>query len=216
MAKPLVRGAVKTRLAAKLGDDEALAVYERLLLGTLAQAELLEGTDLVLAEAREDGSHAGPVGRPAGRSARRPSGTLAPPRAARRHARRPPCRRVRRSLRRRRRVRRRRQQRQPAHPRHLPRAGVRATWRAAPAARSHRPRPGRRWRLLPHRARRGDVEGSRRRRHRPPHLVTDEHSVAPGLHAARRASTRTRGGATAAVDGRRRARRSRRARAPRR
>jgi len=75
MAKPLVRGAVKTRLAAELGDDEALAVYERLLLGTLAQAELLEGTDLVLAEAREDGSHAGPVGDPpadplAGRPAR--------------------------------------------------------------------------------------------------------------------------------------------------
>ena len=41
MAKPLVRGAVKTRLAAQIGDDEALAVYERLLLGTLAQAELL-------------------------------------------------------------------------------------------------------------------------------------------------------------------------------
>jgi len=74
MAKPLVRGAVKTRLAAELGDDEALAVYERLLLGTLAQAELLGGTDLVLAEAREDGSHTGPVGDPpadplAGRSA---------------------------------------------------------------------------------------------------------------------------------------------------
>jgi radical SAM protein with 4Fe4S-binding SPASM domain len=64
MAKPLVRGEVKTRLAAELGVDAALAVYERLLLGTLAQAELLEGTDLVLAEAREDGSHAGPVGDP--------------------------------------------------------------------------------------------------------------------------------------------------------
>jgi glycosyltransferase A (GT-A) superfamily protein (DUF2064 family) len=64
MAKPLVPGAVKTRLAAELGVDEALAVYERLLLGTLAQAEFLESTDLVLAEAREDGSHAGPVGDP--------------------------------------------------------------------------------------------------------------------------------------------------------
>ena len=124
MAKPLVRGAVKTRLAAELGDDEALAVYERLLLGTLAQAELLEGTDLVLAEAREDGEPRRPGRRPAGRSARRPPGPLAPPRAARRHARRPPCRRVRRSLRRRRRPRSDRQQRQPAHPRHLPRAGV--------------------------------------------------------------------------------------------
>jgi len=75
MAKPLVRGAVKTRLAAELGVDEALAVYERLLLGTLAQAERLEGTDLVLAEAQEDGSHAGSAGDPpadplAGRPAR--------------------------------------------------------------------------------------------------------------------------------------------------
>ena len=61
MAKPLVRGAVKTRLAAQLGDDGALAVYEHLLLGTLAQAELLEGTDLVLAEARRDSSPAGPA-----------------------------------------------------------------------------------------------------------------------------------------------------------
>ena len=50
MAKPLVRGTVKTRLAAHLGDAAALAVYERLLLGTLAQAESLAGTDLVLAE----------------------------------------------------------------------------------------------------------------------------------------------------------------------
>jgi rSAM/selenodomain-associated transferase 1 len=50
MAKPLVRGTVKTRLAAQLGDDEALAVYERLLLGTLTQAERLPDTELVLAE----------------------------------------------------------------------------------------------------------------------------------------------------------------------
>jgi hypothetical protein len=62
MAKPLVRGAVKTRLAAQLGDDEALAVYERLLMGTLAQAELLQSADLVLAEA----SAGGGVGRAAG------------------------------------------------------------------------------------------------------------------------------------------------------
>src|SRR5450756_1176450 len=64
MAKPLVRGAVKTRLAAQLGDDEALAVYERLLLGTLAQAELLQGTDLVLAEASADGGGVGRAARP--------------------------------------------------------------------------------------------------------------------------------------------------------
>ena len=35
MARPLVRGSVKTRLARALGDDAALAVYERLLRGTL-------------------------------------------------------------------------------------------------------------------------------------------------------------------------------------
>ena len=65
MAKPLVRGTVKTRLAAQFGDDEALAVYERLLLGTLAQAELLQGTDLVLAEARAKGGGAGRAAGPA-------------------------------------------------------------------------------------------------------------------------------------------------------
>jgi len=73
MAKPLVRGAVKTRLAAKLGDDEALAVYERLLLGTLAQAESLRDTDLVLAEASADG---GGVGRAAGPAQDPPSDPL--------------------------------------------------------------------------------------------------------------------------------------------
>lgn len=64
MARPLVRGRVKTRLAAQLGDDEALAVYERLLLGTLAQAELLQGTDLVLAEGSADGGGVGRAARP--------------------------------------------------------------------------------------------------------------------------------------------------------
>ena len=59
MAKPLVRGAVKTRLAARLGDDGALAVYERLLLGTLTQAELLGGTELALAEAGAEGAGVG-------------------------------------------------------------------------------------------------------------------------------------------------------------
>ncbi len=74
MAKPLVRGAVKTRLAAEIGDDEALAVYGRLLLGTLAQAESLRDTDLVLAEASADG---GGVGRAAGPAQDPPSDPLA-------------------------------------------------------------------------------------------------------------------------------------------
>ena len=51
MAKPLVRGAVKTRLAEELGPDEALAVYAGLLRGTLRQAELLDDATLALAEA---------------------------------------------------------------------------------------------------------------------------------------------------------------------
>ena len=51
MARPLVRGAVKTRLARALGDDGALAVYERLLQGTLNAAEQVPGAALVLAEA---------------------------------------------------------------------------------------------------------------------------------------------------------------------
>jgi rSAM/selenodomain-associated transferase 1 len=51
MARPLVRGVVKTRLATALGDDGALAVYERLLRGTLDAAEQVRGARLVLAEA---------------------------------------------------------------------------------------------------------------------------------------------------------------------
>jgi len=75
MARPLARGAVKTRLAAQVGDDEALAIYARLLLGTLAQAELLQGTDLVLAEAGAEGAGVGRADDPpsdplAGRSGR--------------------------------------------------------------------------------------------------------------------------------------------------
>ncbi len=76
MAKRLVRGTVKTRLAATLGEDEALAVYERLLLGTLAQAELLRDTGLVLAEASADG---GGVGRAAGPGTEPPSDLAGPP-----------------------------------------------------------------------------------------------------------------------------------------
>ncbi len=46
-----MRGAVKTRLAGSIGDDAALALYGRLLAGTLGQAERLEGVTLVMAEA---------------------------------------------------------------------------------------------------------------------------------------------------------------------
>jgi radical SAM protein with 4Fe4S-binding SPASM domain len=56
MAKSLVRGTVKTRLAAQIGDDEALAVYQRLLHGTLAQAESVKDVDLVLAVAIPSGA----------------------------------------------------------------------------------------------------------------------------------------------------------------
>ncbi len=54
MAKPLLRGAVKTRLAARIGADEALALYARLLDATLAQAEQVRGASRVLAEAPAD------------------------------------------------------------------------------------------------------------------------------------------------------------------
>jgi rSAM/selenodomain-associated transferase 1 len=55
MARPLVRGSVKTRLAQALGDDGALAVYKRLLLGTLDSAERVHGAKLILAETPEGG-----------------------------------------------------------------------------------------------------------------------------------------------------------------
>lgn len=59
MARPLVPGAVKTRLARALGDEGALAVYTRLLCGTLAAAEQVPAVTLVLAEApAADGSAA--------------------------------------------------------------------------------------------------------------------------------------------------------------
>jgi radical SAM protein with 4Fe4S-binding SPASM domain len=51
MARPLVRGAVKTRLAAEVGADAALAVYARLLGDTLDRVERLEGAERLLAEA---------------------------------------------------------------------------------------------------------------------------------------------------------------------
>ena len=68
MARPLVRGTVKRRLAATLGDDEALAVYARLLAGTLDAAERLAGATPVIAEAQDgDVPAADPL---AGRTAR--------------------------------------------------------------------------------------------------------------------------------------------------
>jgi rSAM/selenodomain-associated transferase 1 len=68
MGRPLVRGAVKTRLATTLGDDGALEVYARLLRGTLDAAERVTDARLVLAEAPEPGT---PVDDPlAGRDAR--------------------------------------------------------------------------------------------------------------------------------------------------
>ena len=62
MAKPLIRGAVKTRLAQELGPDEALAVYAGLLRGTLTQAESLDDATLVLAEAQPEGGAGRAVG----------------------------------------------------------------------------------------------------------------------------------------------------------
>ncbi len=78
MARPLVRGAVKTRLARALTDDGALAVYERLLRGTLDAAEQVHGATLVLAQApttsvtasREAAGSPGPADPLAARSAR--------------------------------------------------------------------------------------------------------------------------------------------------
>ena len=68
MARPLVRGAVKTRLARAIGDDAALALYERLLRRTLDAAEQVPGAALVLAESP---AQAEPAADPlAGRSAR--------------------------------------------------------------------------------------------------------------------------------------------------
>jgi radical SAM protein with 4Fe4S-binding SPASM domain len=58
MAKPLVSGTVKTRLARELGPDEALAIYAGLLRGTLRQGELLSNVTLVLALAEEAGGRA--------------------------------------------------------------------------------------------------------------------------------------------------------------
>lgn len=55
MARPLVRGAVKTRLTDTLGEDGALATYERLLRSTLEAAERVSGAALVLAEAPASG-----------------------------------------------------------------------------------------------------------------------------------------------------------------
>ena len=56
MARPLVRGAVKTRLARALGDDGALTLYARLLRETLDSAERVAGAALVLAETPAGGA----------------------------------------------------------------------------------------------------------------------------------------------------------------
>jgi uncharacterized protein len=74
MARPLVRGAVKTRLAQALGDDGALGLYTRLLCGTLDGAERVPGAELILAEAPAETVAAGAAPAPAdplaGRNAR--------------------------------------------------------------------------------------------------------------------------------------------------
>ena len=69
MARRLVRGAVKRRLAARLGDDEALAVYASLLSSTLTQAERLDGVELILAVPAATGGEAAASDPLAGRSA---------------------------------------------------------------------------------------------------------------------------------------------------
>ena len=69
------RGAVKTRLAAAIGHDDALRVYRELLGGTLRSAEQLTGVELVLALADDQVS---PVVAGAGAAAPQPS----PPPAA--------------------------------------------------------------------------------------------------------------------------------------
>ena len=53
MAKPLVTGRVKTRLAAAIGADAALAVYRRLLAAAIAGAEQVAGVSPVLALASD-------------------------------------------------------------------------------------------------------------------------------------------------------------------
>jgi radical SAM protein with 4Fe4S-binding SPASM domain len=57
IARPLLPGEGKRRLAAEIGADAALQIYGRLLRGTLAQAEALDGVTLVLAEAPADGTY---------------------------------------------------------------------------------------------------------------------------------------------------------------
>ncbi|HSL95832.1 MAG TPA: DUF2064 domain-containing protein [Thermoleophilia bacterium] len=49
MARELIPGRVKTRLAADVGDARALEIYSGLLAGTLTQVDLLEGCARVLA-----------------------------------------------------------------------------------------------------------------------------------------------------------------------
>jgi mycofactocin biosynthetic radical S-adenosylmethionine protein MftC len=71
MARRPVRGAVKRRLAAHIGDDAALAVYLDLLTGTLDQAERLEDVELVLAAPPGGGDDALGHGAPEAAGSRR-------------------------------------------------------------------------------------------------------------------------------------------------
>ncbi len=78
MARPLVRGAAKSRLTRALGDDGALGVYERLLRETLDSAERVPDAALVLAETRPPpGRRAKPL-RPSPAAAKPPSSTRSP------------------------------------------------------------------------------------------------------------------------------------------
>ena len=49
MARRPLAGAVKTRLAATIGDQAALAAYRRLLADVIASGQELDRTELVLA-----------------------------------------------------------------------------------------------------------------------------------------------------------------------
>jgi len=64
MAREPIRGRVKTRLAAEVGDARALEIYSGLLAGTLAQVDLLDGCSRVLAVAGAPGVPLSPPAAP--------------------------------------------------------------------------------------------------------------------------------------------------------
>jgi len=64
MAREPIRGRVKTRLAADVGDARALEIYSGLLAGTLAQVDLLDGCSRVLAVAGAPGDPLSPPAAP--------------------------------------------------------------------------------------------------------------------------------------------------------